>query len=65
MPRTVSDQVAIVQKLDGLSSELQGLRDIYQRKLVCLTEMKQAVLRKAFAGELAVPPEKVMKQAAE
>jgi type I restriction enzyme M protein len=65
LPRTVSDQVAIVRKLDDLSSLTQRLQGIYQAKLAFLAGLKQAILQKAFAGELTAHPEHTLPEAAE
>jgi len=45
-------QQATVEKLDALSEETKHLEAIYERKQVALAELKQSLLRKAFAGEL-------------
>jgi type I restriction enzyme S subunit len=45
-------QQAIVEKLDALSEETKRLEAIYERKKAALTELKQSLLQKAFAGEL-------------
>ena len=45
-------QQAIVEKLDALSEETKALEAIYERKQSALAELKQSLLRKAFAGEL-------------
>jgi len=45
-------QQAIVKKLDALSEETKRLEAIYERKKAALTELKQSLLKKAFAGEL-------------
>ena len=45
-------QQAIVEKLDALSEETKRLEAIYERKKAALAELKQALLQKAFAGEL-------------
>jgi type I restriction enzyme S subunit len=45
-------QQAIVEKLDALSEETKRLEAIYERKQAALTELKQSLLQKAFAGEL-------------
>jgi type I restriction enzyme, S subunit len=63
-PEAVSDQQAIVRKLDSLSSETQRLQATYERKLNSLAELKQAILQKAFAGELTKQPEKALQEAA-
>jgi len=45
-------QQAIVEKLDALSEETKRLETIYERKQAALSELKQSLLQKAFAGEL-------------
>ena len=45
-------QQAIVEKLDALSEETKRLEAIYERKKAALSELKQSLLQKAFAGEL-------------
>jgi type I restriction enzyme, S subunit len=62
-PVSISEQQAIVRKLDALSSETQRLEAIYQQKLDGLAELKQAVLQKAFAGELTAQPEHFLQEA--
>ncbi|MEI6285729.1 MAG: restriction endonuclease subunit S [Bacillota bacterium] len=46
------DQHRIVAELDALSAQTKQLESIYQQKIVCLNELKQALLQKAFNGEL-------------
>ena len=48
----LATQQAIVEKLDALSGETKRLEAIYERKQAALTELKQSLLEKAFAGEL-------------
>ena len=48
----LSEQHAIVSKLDALSAETKRLEDVYQRKLAAQEEMRKSILQKAFAGEL-------------
>ena len=48
----LSDQPAIVQKLDALAAKTRRLEAVYQRKLDALAELKQSLLQRAFAGEL-------------
>jgi type I restriction enzyme S subunit len=52
-PKSVSEQQAIVQKLDALSAETKKLESIYQQKIKDLEELKKSILQKAFSGELA------------
>jgi len=51
-PKSLSEQKAIVKKLDVLSAETKKLEGIYQQKLADLEELKKSVLKSAFAGEL-------------
>jgi type I restriction enzyme S subunit len=62
-PKKTGDAVEIVEKIDALSSETQQLETIYQQKLTALAELKQAILQKAFAGELTFIPEKDLAEA--
>jgi type I restriction enzyme S subunit len=45
-------QETITEHLTTLSVETKHLETIYQQKLTALTELKQSILQKAFAGEL-------------
>jgi type I restriction enzyme, S subunit len=49
----LSEQQAIVKKLDALSAETKKLEAIYQKKTEDLEELKKAFLEKAFRGELS------------
>ena len=51
-PQQATDAATMVGKLEDLSLETQHLESIYQQKLTALTELKQSILQKAFAGEL-------------
>ncbi|NQT49460.1 restriction endonuclease subunit S [Candidatus Kuenenbacteria bacterium] len=51
-PKSLTEQKAIVTKLDILSAKTQKLETIYKQKLSDLEELKKAVLKKAFKGEL-------------
>jgi type I restriction enzyme S subunit len=48
----LSEQRAIVAKLDALSTETKKLEAIYNKKLANLDELKKSILQKAFNGEL-------------
>jgi type I restriction enzyme S subunit len=48
----ISEQKAIVEKLDQLSTETKRLEKIYQQKLTDLEELKKSILQQAFNGEL-------------
>ena len=49
---TLSEQQAVVARLDALSAETQRLESIYQQKIAALDELKQSLLHRAFSGEL-------------
>lgn len=51
-PKSLIDQLTIVEKLDTLSTETKRLEAIYQQKLLNLEELKKSLLQKAFSGEL-------------
>jgi type I restriction enzyme S subunit len=48
----LTEQQAIVKKLDELAAETQRLETIYRQKITALKELKQSILQKAFTGEL-------------
>lgn len=52
LPKSLSEQKAIVKKLDALSEQTKKLEAIYKQKIADLEELKKSVLKKAFAGEL-------------
>lgn len=45
-------QARIVEKLNKLSAQVQNLEAIYLKKLTELANLKQAILRQAFSGDL-------------
>lgn len=49
---SIKIQDHIVNKLNLLSEQTQHLEALYQQKIDALTELKQSLLQKAFAGEL-------------
>lgn len=49
---SLTEQCAIVEKLDEISASKNKLSEIYQQKLTALAELKQSLLQKAFSGEL-------------
>ncbi len=51
-PKSISEQKAIVKKLDTLSVETKKLEKIYEQKLADFDELKKSVLSKAFHAEL-------------
>ena len=48
----LTEQQAIVKKIDEIVTETQRLEAIYRQKLAALKELKQTILQKAFTGEL-------------
>ena len=48
----IDEQRRVVVECSDLREEHQRLESIYQQKLTALTELKQSLLQKAFAGEL-------------
>jgi type I restriction enzyme, S subunit len=49
---SMKTQKMIVSSLEELSFEIESLEAIYRQKLAALNELKQAILQKAFTGEL-------------
>jgi type I restriction enzyme S subunit len=49
---SLSEQKAIVAKLDALRQNTQRLESIYQRKVEALDALKSSILHEAFAGNL-------------
>ncbi|MGA7385578.1 MAG: restriction endonuclease subunit S [Methylocella sp.] len=62
-PQSVSEQERIAASLDDVLFESNRLAVIYQQKLDSLPELKQAILQKAFAGELTAQPEQFLQEA--
>ena len=58
-PKSLKEQIKIVQKLDALSTETKKLEAIYQQKTKDLEELKKSVLQKAFSGELKYKKEQI------
>ena len=51
-PELLKEQEAIIEVVDSIAENIQRLKDIYQRKINDLEELKKSILQKAFAGEL-------------
>jgi type I restriction enzyme S subunit len=62
---SITEQRGIVGMLDALLEQSEKLEGVYQRKLDNLVEAKQAILHKAFSGELTSPPSSAVREAAE
>lgn len=52
VPKLLSEQRSIVDKLNTFSTETKRLEAIYQQKLTDLEELKKTIFQKAFNGEL-------------
>ena len=50
---SIEEQRVVVSKLDELADGNGQLSEVYEKKLIALTELKQSLLQKAFSGELA------------
>lgn len=48
----LSEQSRITEHLDEFSEQIDQLEEVYESKLNALTELKQSILQKAFAGQL-------------
>jgi type I restriction enzyme, S subunit len=57
-------QRQLVGRINGLAAETRRLETIYQQKLDYLEDLKQAILQKAFTGDLTAQPEKAAQKAA-
>lgn len=51
-PKSLKEQEMIIDKVESIEEQSQKLKDIYQRKINDLEELKKSILQKAFAGEL-------------
>jgi type I restriction enzyme S subunit len=60
---SLSRQREIVAKLHRLKAHTSDLAEIYQSKLEELRQLKAAILKKAFAGELTAQPERLLQEA--
>ncbi|HVE20718.1 MAG TPA: restriction endonuclease subunit S [Acidocella sp.] len=63
-PESIKEQQSIAENLDALLDETRRLAGIYNQKLLRLAELKQAILQKAFSGELTGLPEEALQEAA-
>lgn len=52
VPKSLTDQKTIVDKLKIIFTKCKDLEDIYQTKIDNLEELKKSILQKAFNGEL-------------
>jgi type I restriction enzyme S subunit len=58
-------QTDVLSRLKTLEANIQALQSVYEQKLGALSELKQALLGKAFSGELTAHPETALPEAAE
>ncbi|MCK5708767.1 MAG: restriction endonuclease subunit S [Candidatus Aureabacteria bacterium] len=52
IPKSLTKQKVIANKLDMLSAETKKMEFIYHQKIDALEELKKSILKKAFKGEL-------------
>lgn len=52
VPSSIKEQETIVERLDGIADTIALLQENYQKTLALCDDLKQALLRKAFNGEL-------------
>jgi len=52
IPKSVDEQARLVDELEALASETEGLESICEQKLAALDELKQSLLHQAFSGQL-------------
>lgn len=52
IPPTITDQKAIVARLDALNEKCETLQANYEKTIALCDDLKQALLRKAFNGEI-------------
>ena len=62
---SLSEQDRLEEVFNKIFEETQRAADAYRRKLVFLDALKQAILQKAFSGELTSPPSSAIIEAAE
>jgi type I restriction enzyme S subunit len=61
----LEEQRRTANKLDLLRGDIKRLEAAYKQKLVRVSDLKQAILQKAFSGELNLLPSQAINQAAE
>ena len=54
-----------VALLEDLTVQTRTLRGLYETKVGALLELRQSILRKAFAGELTSPPSGTLREVGE
>ncbi len=61
----LGEQRLIVQRLNEIAARSRELEELYNKKLVAISVLKQSILQKAFSGELTSPPSQAIQEAAE
>jgi type I restriction enzyme S subunit len=51
-PESIDKQEQYVKQLNALESQMIEMKNIYEKKLKSLEELKKSLLQKAFSGEL-------------
>jgi type I restriction enzyme S subunit len=51
-PKSIDEQIKIVNKLDALTNNCKQLESSYRKKIVNLEELTNSIFQKAFSGEL-------------
>jgi type I restriction enzyme S subunit len=64
-PRARAEQDKVARRLDDLLEETEHVSEKYELKLSQISELRQAILQKAFSGALTSPPPQAIKEAAE
>ena len=62
-PLSLEDQANLTRSFDELSQRSDQLGAAYCGKLANLTDLKQSILQKAFAGELTTKPDRILAKA--
>lgn len=60
----IAEQEVIVEQLDSIFESGERLQTLYTKKLELLGALKQALLQKAFTGELTAQPEEALEEVA-
>jgi type I restriction enzyme, S subunit len=61
---SLSEQELLSSRIDAMAHDCERLGVICREKLALLADLKQTILRKAFAGELTAHPDKSLQDAA-
>ena len=60
----LAEQNDLMKAMESLSKQIELLEIVYQKKLSALAALKQAILQKAFSGELTALPEATQQEEA-